>query len=327
MDGTIIGQGTFTQPGVAVNQIIAVPSGVDWIYTYNKTRLDTPAGTTGVKFYWQRGMPQGYAINYQNNAGATATLLTSVAAGGFTLYDPSQPALGPAVTVTAISNVVRPIVSTANTAGLVAGSIVRLSGAGLQPDLTGPDFVIDTVVANTSFRIANQLATAPGAVGVVGSYRIVNYMPLYYPRRRTIASITQAFPANVLTTVPHGYVNGQIVRFSIPAVSGMVQLDGLTGTVTVVDTNNFTVNIDTTAFTAFTYPTAAQMPATFPQVVPVGEDTAGALAFSPVPDILSDATVNTGYLGVILPAGANSPGGQANDVVYWVAGKSTYGGL
>lgn len=328
MDGTILSQGFFTQPATAVNQIVAVPSGVDWIRTVNYTQIGTPADGIGIRFYWQYGMPQGYAIQDLYNAAANAINVTSITTGGFSLYDPSLSPVGPAVATTASTNAVKPVISTGSTAGLIAGtSIVRLYGMTAVPDISGIDFVIDDVTTNTSFRIQNALATAPGAAGGAGFYSIIAYDPLFYPRHRYIASITQATNANVLTTVPHGYVNGQVVRFTIPNVSGMVQLNGLAATVTVVDANNFTININTTTFTAFTFPTAAQAPCSIPMVVPVGENTGAALTlYSPVPNILSDATLNTGYYGIILPSGANSPGGQAADVVYWVAGKADFGG-
>lgn len=330
MDGTILSQGSFTQGAAAVNQIVAVPSGVDWIKTWNVTQISTPANGVGVEYYWQRGMAQPFAVETRYATGATTSVvIDAITASGFSLYDPTASAFGAPVATTASTNATRPVVSTASTAGLTAGvSIVRLTNTA-QLDINGVDFVVDSIVPNTSFRLQNTLATAPGLIGGAGFYRIVNRNPLFYPRRRNIASITQAANANVLTTVPHGYVNGQLIRFSVGQASGMVQIDQMLGTVTVVDANNFTVNIDTTGFTAYTYPTSAQIlaGAQFPIVVPVGENTAGALAMSPVPDILSDATVNTGFLGVIMPAGANAPGGQANDTVFWVAGKATYGGL
>jgi hypothetical protein len=53
--------------------------------------------------------------------------------------------------------------------------------------------------------------------------------------------------------------------------------------------------------------------------------------------VFSDATVNTGFLGMVLGTGGNGTGLTTNitgpagttaaDVVYWVAGKSTLGGL
>ena len=240
--------------------------------------------------------------------------------------------LGNPVAITGSSNVVQPIISTASTFGLSAGSVVRLSGVTGQPDMGGIDFVIDTVNANTNFRIANALANAPGAAGTAGFYRIINFNPLFYPRNRTIANISQAVQAVVTTTVPHGYTVGQQLRFNIPAVSGMIQLNPtsqnnyLSATVvTVIDANNFSINIDTSSFTAFSFPTVTQMPSTFPEVIPFGENT--ALALSLGVDILGDATVNTGFLGMTLAAGALMPAGSANDVIYWRSGKSTFGGL
>lgn len=337
MDGTIIGQGTFTQPATAANQVIAIPSGVDWIYTYNKTQIDAGSASTGVKFYWQRGMPAGYAIEYQTNAASTATFIKSVSSGGFTLYDPSGqtpgalPLFGNLVAATGISNATKPVVSTATTTGLVAdSSIVRLSiqsgDTALANAIAGIDLSVDAVNAGVSFTVpTDALANTLGITTGTLHYRVVNYSPLFYPRRFTIINITQATQAVVTTSIPHNYTVGQLVRFSIPSVSGMVQLDQQTGTiVSITSPTIFVVNIDTSAYTAFTFPTVAQQPSLFPQVVPVGENTAQALTSAV--DILGDATVNQSFLGMVLPAGADSPGGQANDVIFWVAGKSTYGG-
>jgi hypothetical protein len=45
-------------------------------------------------------------------------------------------------------------------------------------------------------------------------------------------------------------LDGSIVSFN--DIGGMTELEGLSGVVTFVDVNNFTVPIDSTAFTAFT---------------------------------------------------------------------------
>ena len=186
------------------------------------------------------------------------------------------------------------------------------------------------------------------------------------------SDLTQATNAQVSTSVAHGLTPGQEIRFKIPTTSGMTQLNPqLTNNYfptsssvaaivkTVVDDYNFTINIDTTGYSAFTWPTIAQMPTDFPTVTPFGEDTATALAsntaqvptiagqqiFNTNTGILADSTVNTGYLGMILGSGGNGsilttpiigPSGSiswtsgnvgAGDSVFWVAGKSTYGGL
>src|SRR5574337_746369 len=238
MDGTILGQGSFIAPSTIVNQYIQIPSNAAWMRVFNYTQfgnIGTPASATGLEFWWQRGMAAGTGIvKYGANAVKTLSADTLVS-GGFTLYDPSgqavgsQPLLGNPVATTASTNATRPVVSTASTAGISVGTVVRMSSTA-QTDVNGVDMVVGAVVANTSFTLltaSNALATAPGAIGGAGFYRIVynGNSQLFYPRRRYISNITQAANAQVSTTVAHGLTPGQEVRFNIPAVSGMIQLN------------------------------------------------------------------------------------------------------
>lgn len=365
MDGTILGQGSFVVPATIVPVNIQIPSGVDWMKVVNYTRAGTVGGAAayGFEFYWQRGMAAGTGqVKYYSNGSAIVNGDTLVS-GGFTLYDPTQNVVGVPVNTTAATNATRPVVSTA--AALAVGDVVRVSnrgGAVFSP--YGVDFVVGAVNAGVSVTLlfaGNALATAPGGAGTTGSIRKINFDPLFYPRNRYITNITQAAQAQVSTSVAHQYTVGQELRFNIPAECGMVQLNGNSANnyqpavvVSVVDAYNFTINIDTTGFTAFTTPTNAQQPCSWPEVTPFGIDTAAALVApaNVVPGvvngvgaqinatnsgILADSTVNTGFLGMTLGVGGNgaisgaSIGGPAGsvaaDVVYWVAGKSTYGGL
>jgi len=136
---------------------------------------------------------------------------------------------------------------------------------------------------------------------------------------------------------------GQKIRFFIPACSGTTQLNPttdnqyLSATVaTVVDnavsdafpSYSFTVDTDMTGFSTFTYPTHTNFTsgtAQFPQIVPIGENTAKAISASE--PISEDATVNTAKLGMILGLGvagngSDGPAGQANDEIYWTAWKA-----
>lgn len=387
MDGTILGQGSFVVPASIVPRIIQVPSGVDWMRVVNYTRAGTVGGASafGFEYYWQRGMANPASpfntdvgqVKYYSNGSAIVngdTLLS----GGFTLFDPSQqssgaqPRLSANIAITTgVSNATRPVVTTSNTSGLVAasssnvGSVVRVFSPGFPSN--GIDFTVGAVSAGVSFTLlsaAGALANAPGAAGTLGNYRIVNYDPLFYPRNRVIANISQAAQAVVSTTVPHQLTPGQRIRFNIPDVSGMVQLNAtpannyLSATVVSIsatDANQFTIDVDTSTFSAFSWPTSAQQPSSYPELTPVGENTGFALQ-SPtiqVPGVssatlgaqinatnvgvLADSTVNTGFLGMILGVGGlgdisgaaiTGPAGSVEgDVVFWVAGKSTYGGL
>lgn len=89
---------------------------------------------------------------------------------------------------------------------------------------------------------------------------------------RLIASITNANPATVTTTFANQYETGLIVRLDLPLAVGMQQANGLTGTITVIDSVTFTINIDTTNFDAFSIPVSPRpFDNTCAQVVPVGE--------------------------------------------------------
>lgn len=369
MDGTILSQGSFIVPATIVPVNLVVPSGVDWIKVTNFTRQGTVGGAAAFPFEysWQRGMAAGTAlVKYYANAGAVVTG-DQLVSGGFTLYDASNLPIGASVAYTAISNATRPVVNIAATAGIAVGSVVRLSlltgDTAVASAVSGIDFVVGALVANTSITLGTASSALANTVGIVtgtGHYRVVNTDGLFYPKRRFISNITQAVNAVVSTTVAHGYVAGQAVRFSIPAVSGMIQLNpsvansSLSATVVaVVDAYNFSINVDTTAFSAFSFPTVAQQPSSYPEVHPLGENTAAALAsanaqlpidssgnpiYNANSGILSDSLVNTGFLGMTLGVGGvgniagavalTGPAGSvAADVVYWQVGKSTFGGL
>lgn len=315
---TVIQQGSFTSTGA--NQVIQVRSGVDWIEVWNVTQINANAANTGYQFYWQLGLPQGAALQTESNGAANAVNINYVAAGGFTLQDSSLNTPGPKIATTGTTNVVRPVTSTASTAGMSNGStIARLSNIAALPNICGIDFTVGTIVANTSFAWLNALANTPGAVGGAGFYQIIPFDPLYYPTRRYVINITQASPAIVTTSVNHGYVVGQAVRLQVPTVFGMTQANNLlVDIVSTPTTGTFGIALDSTAFSAFTYPGPAAVPFTPAAVIPVGEETD---AFSN-PNLLDDATVNTGYIGVLLGSGANGPAGQNGDFVLWKAGKS-----
>ena len=341
-------QGRFTSTGAA--QVIQLRSDVDWMWVKNFTTI---AAAAGREYYWQRGMAQGRGVLY------TAGVPTQIAAAaGFYLIDSSVNIPGASTAVTSITGnggtAGQPLVLTGNTNALpvvaanTAVGVVRLFSVAGALQFSGIDFSVGRVVNNVSF----DLLYAPVIVNAAGpgTYRVIPFDPIYYPRRRYIGSIVPALPlagamavaagnpafaanqALVSLTVTHGYTVGQKVRFIVPRVTattfGMTELNGLEGTIIAVGdtdvlglTNTIRVDVDVSAFTAFAWPLTASGGAFTPaQVVPLGEDTAEALLRNV--NILGDSTVNTAYLGIQLQAGANSPAGVANDVVYWVAGKS-----
>ncbi len=324
MDNTIIQQGRFTSDATA--KILQIRSDVDWMRVYNITIAAASQTTAvGVEYYWQRGFPDGAKWTYfKSNAANAANLSQYITSNGFTLIDSSVQTPGVLnATITAISNAAIPVVSNSGTNGLSAGDVVRLINVASAQQVGGFDFTVgyNTLTAGTfSLDYMAQIVA-----GTTGSWRKINFDPVFYPRRRTITKITKAAQAVVTLSVTHGYKVGQAIRMVVPAAYGMTEMDGLQATIVAIDTttttgNTITIDVDSSAFTTFAFPLSADVPFSPAEVIPMGEDTAEALSLSQ--DILSDATLNTGYIGMKLTGGANCPGGASSDVMYWVAGKS-----
>lgn len=326
---TVLQQGRFTSDGTA--KTLQIRSDVDWMRVLNFTIAGANQTTAvGVEYFWQRGMAAGTGIEYlKSNAAAAANLTQALTTGGFTLVDSSIQTPGAlnngSTGFSALSNATPPVATVGSTAGMSAGDIVRVFNVANGQQIGGMDFTVGyNTFSGTTFSL-DYMTTLGAGVGGTGSFRVIPFDPIFYPRRRYITSVTTGSTTIVKMSVTHGYKVGQLVRFVVPNVFGMTQLDGLTGSITAINTtttsgNTITVNIDSSAFTAFAFPASTLVPISFAEVIPVGEDTATALAAGV--DILTDATLNTAFIGMKLAAGANSPAGATGNVVYWLAGKS-----
>lgn len=328
--GTV--QGSFTSTGAT--KILQIREGVDWIKVYNLTVLGA-SQTTAVagEFYWQFGFPQNSQIAYlKSNAANAANLTQYTTAGGFSFVNSTINNPGPSVAITSITNATPPVVATGSTLNLATGSVVRIYNTVGAQQLGGIDFTIGAVIANTSFTLAYMSAIA---AATTGSYRIIPYDPYFYPPTRVITKISQATQAIVTLAVTHQYTIGQVIRFVIPTVTptayGMTQLNGVQATIVNVGaadvdgtTNTITVDVDTTAFTAFAWPLTTDPVHTPAQIVPVGENSAQAFASNV--NVLGDSEVNIGFIGIALTGGAGFPGGANGNLMFWVAGKSFSGG-
>ena len=319
MNGTILQQGRFTSDGTSKE--LNIRSDVDWMEVINYTVADDDTQTTavGVQYFWQRGMADDTGIEYKkSNAANAAQLTTALASGGFTLLDTSDQTPGTLnSTITAVSNAAIPVVTNTGTNGLSAGDVVRLIDITGAQQLGGMDFTVgNNTLSSTTFSLDYM---AQIVAGTTGSWRKIPFQPQFYPRRRTITGITAATSAVITMSVTHGFTAGQAVRIKVPSAFGMTEMDNLIGNITAVSTanNTITVDINSSAFTAFSFPLTAAVPFTFAEVIPVGETANGTYANS-----LDDATDNVSLIGMKLAAGADSPAGSSSDVIYWRAGKS-----
>lgn len=313
-NGTIIQQGKFTADGNT--KIIQLRSNVDWFEVDNATTSAAGGAGTGVEFKWYRGMATDTGIEYQKLAADDSLKKVVLANGGFTLIDTSESPLSALnATGTGITGATG-IATCTSTAGLVDGDTVRLINPVGAQQFGGVDFTITGVVANTQFDLVYSPIIANSTTF---SFYKIKWPPLFYPTYRYITSISQAAQAVIIMTVTHYYTVGERVRINVPSEFGMTEINGMTGVITAINSvpNSITVDIDSSAFTAFAWPTTADVPFTHATVHPIGEGTAQTLAGT-----FDAAQKNIGYIGMQLAAGVDSPAGAANDVIYWRAGKS-----
>jgi len=339
MEDTTLLQGTFTQPATAVAKTFAIPAGFDWIEVTNYTQSAGTATANGFKFRWQLGYPNGTMTSLINTAGVVTADIT--ADNALTIYNPATATIGTlnngggAITGFTQAN---PAVVTSAGSNVPAGSIAIFSSLNNQPQYDGIPFSVGygTATANTfSVDYLNSTGSTPSTAG---NFRIIPYNPLFFPSVRVITNITAATQAVVTLSVQHNYQIGEQIRFNFPGGTAYwanyAALNGVQATVVAVDNttgaghNTITVNVSTVGFGTFAFPAQgiAGLPFTPAYVNPFGENT--SVAYNNIPQLssFSDARTNTGFIGVTLAPGALLPAGVANDVVYWVAGKSSYGG-
>lgn len=109
----------------------------------------------------------------------------------------------------------------------------------------------------------------------ISSQSSVIYYPGYAQQQvyenlivRPIESITNAYPMVVTTTEDHGYPAGLKVRFLIPRMFGMQELNELEGQVLSVTDDTLTINIDSTNFSLFSSPSPLPSAYSQPSIIP-----------------------------------------------------------
>jgi hypothetical protein len=97
----------------------------------------------------------------------------------------------------------------------------------------------------------------------------------FTPDRSSITNITQAIPAVVTTSKPHGLFTGNVVRLNVPKTYGMFQLNNIAVQVSVLTNTTFAcyyslpppVPVDSRNYPAFVTPTN---PGFVSSVIPIG---------------------------------------------------------
>ena len=340
MPFTIVTQGTFTQPATAVNQIIPLPSGADYFKTYNLTQMATTQSTGRVVAgEWFGGgltaVNDGLRWKKTNSTSGINidNFSTSVASNGFT-YVTKFPAPQAAVTGTTITNA-NPAVASATNTYSEGDTVIIYNAVGME-QISGMTFTISSV-SGSAFTLLGLNASGFSAAATAFSVRRVNQFTPVEPSFLYVTNVTQAAQAQVTVSQANSVYLGQKLEFTVPASFGMVQLNNfyqaqnLPVVVTaIVDAYNFLINVNTTNFTAFAFPASSLSPTAqlFATVAPAGQST----QFNPITGVQTGYNFNQipFHSGVFIPymyvpAGAQSPGGSAADVIVWQAYKMETG--
>lgn len=329
MPFTIITGGSFTSAGAGVK--IPLPSSADYMEVFNLTKLAAanPNAVTISRWFGPKfGVGASAADGGIKTVKTTADLTSTYASGGFT-YVQSSPVVEAqsANAITGITAASPAVVSQTNTYS--DGDILQFYSTTGMLQIAGMNFQISST-SGSGYSLIGLRAAGFAAPATAGYTRRISKYAAVDPQFLYVTEITQATQAVVRTSVDPSqyYVVGMKVRFSVPYSFGMYQINGLTGKILAVSSANYTitVDIDSSAFTAFAFPasTASPTAALFATIAPAGAST----QFDPV------TNVQTGYdfqfqpfrTGQFVPymflsGGANSPAGAASDIIDWMAYK------
>jgi hypothetical protein len=343
MPFTIVTQETFVQPTPAINQIVPLPSGADYFVSTNLTQMALqPATGVVVRGEWYGGgltavndgirwkkngtTPFGLQIDtFANNVSPNST------SNGFT-YVTSFPAPQAPLTGTTITNATPAVASVTNTYSNGDTVVIYNSVGALM--YSGMTFTISSV-SGSGFTLLGL--NTPGSAATAFTVRRVNQFTPVEPSFLFVTAVTQATQAQVTTSQVHNMVVGQKVEFTVPGSFGMVQLNNYYQAqskppiiTSVVDAYNFTINVNTTGYTAFAFPLSSLSPTAqlFATVAPAGQSA----TYNPITQVTTGYNFTTVPFrsGVFvpymyLPAGAQSPGGAAGDTIVVQAYKMETG--
>jgi len=258
----IIEGGSFTSDSTLSKQV-ALSCAPDLFWIRNRTAWGDDAAETSVESWYRIGMAAG-AAQTTDQANVTGALSSeAVTSGGFTLIDTSAPPSFASLATTAITGIAGTfVVSMANTGSIAVGDFVRLYSTTGELQIAGYSFQVTAVTANVSITLGYMASSGITFAADATAGFVKKYIPnLMYPRWSYIANITQAAQAVVYFTAKNDYTPGEIISLRVPQEFGMIEANlkparvlSVTNSSTV---SSVTLDLDTSGFSAFTFPTSA----------------------------------------------------------------------
>lgn len=258
----IIDGGSFTSDSTLAKQVV-LSDRPDLFILRNRTAWGDDAAETSVESRWYKGMASAAAQTLDQ--AVTSGILSSeaVTSGGFTFIDTANPPSFTALATTAISAVAGTFVVTmANTGSIAVGDYVRLYGTTGALQIAGYTFQVTAVSANANITLGYMASSGITFAADATAGSVKKYIPnRMYPRYAYIANITRAAQAVVYFTSKNDFTPGEIISFRVPDEFGMSEINEVQARVLSV-TNSSTVSsvtldLDSSGYSAFVYPTSA----------------------------------------------------------------------
>lgn len=271
--------GKFAVPvtgGVAAAVDVSCCGDPDFIIAKALTGWGEASDAQAIEWWWERGMGNGFAKGtLQSSEGSTPQLPAmtayrlpatgSTAVDAISVYDTSNPPVFAGLATTAITgNAGTFVVTMANTGTIAVGDYVRLYGTTGELQIAGYTFQVTAVTANTSITLGYMATGGLTFAADATAGTVVKFIPgRMYPRWRYIANITQAAQAVVYFTEKNDFTAGEIVSFRVPSDEfDMTEIHNKRARVLSVTNSatesSITIDLDTTGYTAFDFPTSAE---------------------------------------------------------------------
>lgn len=218
-----------------------------------------------IEWFWYRNMAQGTARGIlQSSDGANPAMIARlITADGISTYDTFNPPTFAALAATAITGIAGTfVVSMADTGTIAVGDYVRLYSVTGEQQISGYSFQVTAVTTNVSITLGYMASSGMTFAADATAAQVVKFIPnKMYPRWRYIANITQAAQAVVFFTEKNDFTPGEIVSFRVSSDFGMDEINNQQARVLSVTNSatvsSITLDLDTTGYTAFAFPTSA----------------------------------------------------------------------
>lgn len=320
----VVLSGSFTTPASGnAAQVLKLPFQPDlfemWVQGNGSGDNWTSSANPGpVKYaFWQSGMAAASALCTANTNSAATDTSTFLSSGGITMIQASANSYGARQAGSGITQANPAVMTLTNANVYSTGAIVQVEGTTGMLQISGIPWYLTSTGA-TTYNLGNSFSTsgfAAAATAVVVQQLL--YPQVFTPQLAYVVKVTTGATTTIECSYPHGYSVNQSVRLKVPSQWGMTQLDGLQGVILSVTTFAFVVNINSSAFSAFAFPTSA--------VAATGVSPATCEVIAEDASIFSGSAVDNGYYAVQMGNSATAGAAVLSEnsaLVLWRAQRS-----